>query len=257
MVAFFCIGIGELLLFASMVLGILINVGQITTNMVARNIYYTSLDTTGFEQTIRNIANQNNVNVDNIYAANQASPELAGNGIKNVYRWGLYNFCAGAQSGSDVACDGRSFGYDFRPLDVLQQDIGSEFRTFVTTAVPAKTFADQSYTGKYTNAANYIAFVGTVVVGAAFLVAFLAHRFAFLLAALLALAAAALLFVSSAIWTAIIYRVRHSIADQAASAGIDVHYGNAIWMCWAAAAAAVLAVVPMLIACISGRRSKY
>lgn len=86
-------------------------------------------------------------------------------------------------------------------------------------------------------------------------VAFLAHRFAFLLASLLALAGAACLLVAAAIWTAILYKVRSSLSG--ANTGIDVSYGNAIWMEWAAGAAASLSVIPLLIACISGRRSKY
>ena len=96
-----------------------------------------------------------------------------------------------------------------------------------------------------------------MVIGVSFLIAFLSHRFAFLLGALLALAGAALFFVGAAIWTAIIYKVRHSLADQQNTSGLDVHYGNALWMTWAAGGASVLAVVPLLISCISGRRSKY
>jgi hypothetical protein len=91
MASVFCVGLGELLTFAAMVLGILINIGQISNNIVARNIHYTEIDTTNFESTIRNLANQNNVNVDTIFASNQAAPELAGNGLKNQYRWGLYS----------------------------------------------------------------------------------------------------------------------------------------------------------------------
>lgn len=257
MASVFCVGLGELLTFAAMVLGILINVGQISNNIVARNLYYTSIDTTGFESAIRTIANQNNVNVDSVFASNQAAPELAGNGLKDQYRWGLYSFCGGSEDFKTLACDQRSFGYDFQPITVLQEDINSQYRQFVSQALPANVLQDQSYLTRFTNAANYIAFVATVVIGAAFLVAFLSHRFAFLLAALLALGGAALFLVAAAIWTAIIYKVRSSVADQASSSGLDVHYGNAIWMAWAAGGAGVLSVVPLLIACIAGRRSKY
>lgn len=140
---------------------------------------------------------------------------------------------------------------------MLQEDINSQYRQFVSEALPANVLQDQTYLSRFTNAANYIAFVATVVIGAAFLIAFLSHRFAFLLAALLALGGAALFLVAAAIWTAIIYKVRKSVADQATNSGIDVHYGNAIWMAWAAGGAGVLSVVPLLIACIAGRRSKY
>jgi len=165
----------------------------------------------------------------------------------------LYNFCGG--QGKTQSCTGRSFGYEYQPLEVIQDDVNSQYRGFISNAVSASTFRDSSYLGKFSKPANYLAFVGTVVVGASFLVAFLAHRFAFLLASLLALAGAGCMFVAAAIWTALIYKVRSSLRGE--NTGIDVSYGNAIWMEWAAAAAAALSVLPLLIACISGRKSKY
>lgn len=257
MVAYFCVGIGELLTFAAMVLGILVNVGQISENIVARNIYITSLDTTGFETALRTNANNQNVNVDSIFASDQAAPELAGNGVKDDYKWGLYGFCAGSDDFKTIACSDRNFGYKYQPVMVLQSDINSQYRQFVNSTISASTFQDSSYLGRFTNAANYIIFVATVVIGVSFLIAFLAHRFAFLLGALLALAGAALFFVGAAIWTAVIYKVRSSLSSQPNTSGLDAHYGNGLWMTWAAGGASVLAVIPLLISCISGRRSKY
>lgn len=160
---------GELLTFAAMVLGILINMGQISTNRVARAIYYTSLDTTDFEANIRNVANQNNVNVDSVFASDQTATELAGNGLKYQYRWGLYGFCGGSENFKDVSCSERHFGYDYQPLTVLQEDVNSQYERFITNALPASTINDESYLSRFTNAANYIAFVATVVIGAGFL----------------------------------------------------------------------------------------
>ncbi|UZJ56478.1 hypothetical protein CBS101457_005798 [Exobasidium rhododendri] len=240
MVSIFCVGVGELLTFAAMVLAILVNMGQISNNIVARSIYYTELDTTGFT-------------VSNAFASSQSAPELAGNGLKYNYRWGLYNFCAG--EGSVRSCARRNFGYEYQPLNVLEDDASSTISSQVPTAISAATFSDSKYLGKFSKPANYLAFVGTVVIGASFLVAFLAHRFAFLIASLLALAAAGCMFVAAAIWTAIIYKVRSSL--HGGNSGLTVNYGNAIWMEWAAAAAAALSVIPLLVACISGRKSKY
>lgn len=231
-----------------MVLAILVNMGQITENIVARSIYYTRLDTANFQ-------GSGTATLTGIYASNQGAAEGAGNGIKNEYRWGLYSYCGGATSGSDRACSSRSFGYEFQPLDVLESDATSQNSGAVASAAPTGTFSNSSYLGKFSKAANYLAFIGTVIIGVSFLVAFLAHRFAFLLASLLALLACACFFVAAAIWTAIIYKARHSIADS--TSGLVLHYGNALWMEWAAAVAAFLSVIPLLIACISGRESKY
>ena len=90
--------------------------------------------------------------------------------------------------------------------------------------------------------------------GLAFLTGFLAHRFAFLLAAVFSLAAAALLAVGAAILTAIYYKAKNSLPD---GVGVDVDYGNALWFTWASFAACVLAFVPYIIGCCVGRREKY
>ena len=74
---------GEFLTFSAMVLAILVNMGQISNNRVARAIYYTELDTTGFEDVIRSSANAGGVNVASVYASDQSSPVLAGNGLKD------------------------------------------------------------------------------------------------------------------------------------------------------------------------------
>jgi hypothetical protein len=58
-----------------MVLAILVNMGQLTENIVARSIYWTNLDTTSFTP--------GGTTPPAIFSTNQASPEGAMNGIKN------------------------------------------------------------------------------------------------------------------------------------------------------------------------------
>jgi hypothetical protein len=54
-----------------MVLAILVNVGQISNSVVARSIYYTEPDASGFTESTA-------------LATDQSAAELAGNGIKDV-----------------------------------------------------------------------------------------------------------------------------------------------------------------------------
>jgi len=115
-------GIGEFLTFGAMVLMILANVGQLTSeylssfslkhsdlggplpnifllrsssspftkdNVVSRNIRYVSIDTTNLEASLR--ANTTGTTIENIYANDQGAVELAGNGLKYNYQWGLYS----------------------------------------------------------------------------------------------------------------------------------------------------------------------
>ena len=76
-------------------------------------------------------------------------------------------FCGG--DGTNQACSERSFGYRYQPLDVLQQDVSSQYRSFVSQAISGETFRNSDYLAKFSQAANYLAFVGTVVIGASFL----------------------------------------------------------------------------------------
>lgn len=64
--------------------------GQISQNIVARNIYYAELDLTGLEGTLRDSAGSTG-GVSNVFASNQAAPELQNQGLKETYQWGLYS----------------------------------------------------------------------------------------------------------------------------------------------------------------------
>lgn len=60
--------------------------GQITQNIVARNIYMTSLDARGLGSSI----SASNAGGSSLFAPNQAAAALQGQGLKDEYFWGLY-----------------------------------------------------------------------------------------------------------------------------------------------------------------------
>jgi len=245
MVAKFCVGISELLAFSAMVLAILVNMGQISQNIVARNIYYAELDLTGL--------GGGGALPATVFAGDQAAPSLQNQGLKETYQWGLYNFCGGA--GNTRSCGPRGFGDGrFEPLQVLYADINQQYQTQLNQTVSEGTFADSDYLGRFSHAAFWLIFIGTVLAGLTFLLGFLAHRFAFLVAALVALLGAAALGAGAAIFTAILVKARDSIADVA---GAQLHLTNALWMMWAAFGALTLSIVPFIISCCTGRSEKY
>ncbi|KAK0518815.1 hypothetical protein OC834_006478 [Tilletia horrida] len=251
----FCIGIGEFLTFAAMVLAILGQIGQLSNNIVARHIRMagiTTVSTTG--ATSQSFGDFLNVG-GNIYAQSQGAEELQGNGIKERYEWGLYNLCGGNLDRSDRACTGHQFGHRFQPYATLAADAPQALQAQVNQTVPADiTFADNEYLGKYTHAAFYLLFIGTILAGLSFLVGFAAHRFAFLLAAILALLAALLIGVGAALWTAMAVRTSRSLKD--ANIGVDFQYGNALWFYWGAFVGETLAIVPFILSCCAGRSKR-
>ncbi|KDN53604.1 hypothetical protein K437DRAFT_241811 [Tilletiaria anomala UBC 951] len=250
----FCVGLGEFLTFAAMVLAILVNIGQISQNTVARHFYLVSADLTGLQNSLTTNAAATNVQAHDIYATDQASPLLQNNGLRQYYYWGMYSVCGGEGVGGARSCSPNEFVHRFEPLDVLEADQSKNSGFNISTVLPSGTIQDNAYLGKFSNGASIILLAGTIAAGLAFLVSFLAHHFAFLISALLALLAAVCLAVAAAIWTALVAKVRSSLTSV--NIGLVVHYGQSIWLTWGAAGACLLAFVPLVLSCCTAR-SKY
>ncbi|CAO1618837.1 unnamed protein product [Jaminaea pallidilutea] len=247
MFRFLVVSFGQLLTLAATALMILTNIAQLTNNTVARHLYITSLST-------RDLGASVGTTTGTLYAPNQAAAELSGQGLKFDYYWGLYRFCAGDGVSGDRDCSDSNIGFRYEPSNTLQSDSSGPVAQQIRTLVPDGKFNDDDYLGRLSRVANIIILVGTILTGLAFLTGFLAHRFCFALAALQCLGAAGCLAVGAAIWTAIIYKVRASIPDNA---GISADYGYTLWFTWASLAAVTLAIVPLLLGCCVGGRSKY
>lgn len=90
------------------------------------------------------------------------------------------------------------------------------------------------------------------------LIAFIAHRFAFVLCTLLSILSALSLAIGLVIHTVIYSRVIAAINDATVSSGVNIGititYGNALWILWASAAAMLLSILPFAIACCTGRK---
>ncbi|SPO20024.1 related to PUN1 - plasma membrane protein with a role in cell wall integrity [Ustilago trichophora] len=246
-----CVGLGEFLTFAAVILMVFANISQLTDNIVTRNIRFVSVDTSGLGDALSRSGNS----VGNLYANNQAAPVGQGNGIRNDYQWGLYRYCAGQPSGSDRACTSRSFGFEFLPTDAILADAPQDARQQIQNFLPESTFRDSKYLGDYSKPAMYLIFIGSCLAFLAWIAGLLSNRFAFLAAAFLALLAALTLGVGAAILTAIYTKARSSVNNQ--QYGIVVHYGNALWITWAAFVACVLAIVPYILSCCTGRSDDY
>lgn len=242
---------GELLTFAAVVLCVFANIGQLTNNIVTRNIRFVTVDTTGLGTAL----GANNVNVpDGFFAGNQGVAEAQNNGVKDSYQWGLYNYCAGVASGSSRACVPRSFGFEWQPVNAILNDAPQDAQDAITSFLPANTFRDSGYLADYSRPAMYLIFIGSCLSLLAWIAGLLSHRFAFLGAAFIALLAALTLGVGAALLTAIYTKARDSIGTQY---GVTVSYGNALWMIWGAFVAVVLSIVPYIISCCTGRSKEY
>ncbi|GAK62310.1 uncharacterized protein PAN0_001c0510 [Moesziomyces antarcticus] len=246
----FCIHVGEFLTFAAVILMVFANIGQLTNNIVTRNIRYVSVDASN----LGNALASTNTATNDLYAANPAAPVAQGNGIRQSYQWGLYNYCAGQPSGDSRACSDKSFGFEWQPVDALLNDAPQDARNGIQNFLPEATFRDSKYLGDYSKPAMYLIFIGSCLALLSWISGLLSHRFAFLGAAFIALLAALTLGVGAALLTAIYTKARDSVGVQY---GVVVHYGNALWMTWGAFVACVLAIVPYILSCCTGRSDDY
>lgn len=243
---FACVGLGVFLTFAASILAIFAQIGQINGNIVTRNIRMVQVATgdvgsaTGVGPALYGAGPRNNPNT----------------GLRQFYQWGLWNSCEkNSQGGTADFCTDTTWAQAFNPLPTILFDVPTQFETQVSNAIPTSVFTDDSYLSRYSKAAFYMLFIGTIAGFLAFVTGFLARRFAFLLAASFALFAFLCELVGCIIWTVIIARTRNAV--NGSNSGLHVSYGNALWIYWSATGCLMFAVPPYLLGWIAGRNREY
>jgi len=240
---FACAGLGVFLTLAASILAIFAHISQINSNIVPRNIRMVTVATGDVGQAL-GLGNS-------IYG--QSSSNAANAGLRQYYEWGLWTYCAksGSSGGAPDYCDGTSWAHEFRPVPAILYDVPANAQTEVANRLPGGVFTSDSYLGRFSKAAFYLLIIGTILGGLALIMGFFAHRFAYLVCALLTLFAFLCTAVGCIIWTVIIARTKQSI--NSAGVGILVSYGNALWIYWAATGCLLFAVLPFIFSCIAGR----
>ncbi|WFD32796.1 hypothetical protein MSPP1_003847 [Malassezia sp. CBS 17886] len=217
-----------------MVLMIFVNMSQLTNNMVARNIRMAYLTTNGFDGFVAAAAQGQSVK--NVYASNQGAPLATHVGVRHLYAWGLYSYCGGQDDNGARSCSGRSFGHKFQPALAIGNDASKELEPTVNNKL-STTRVQTSDMGRLSRAGMYLLFVGTVILGVAFLVTCLVHMSALVIAGFLTFLGFACVVSGSSIWTYVIHKAISGQPD-----GIQINYGNALWMAWAATGSSLIAI---------------
>ena len=174
------------------------------------------------------------VNLSGLGAATGAGSALYGtgprtapnSGLRQHYEWGLWTYCGhDTLGGSPDYCSGTQWANEFQPVSAILADVPTQFQTQVANALPSgSTFASGGYLGRFrydfsflfgkiginklryftsinSKGAFYVLFVGAAAGGLALITGFLAHRIAFLLAAMLTFFAFLCEAVGCIIWT--------------------------------------------------------
>jgi len=157
--------------------------------------------------------------------------------------------------GATDYCSGTSWAYEFQPVPAVVYDVPANAQQTISNALGQGTFTSSDYLGRFTKAAFYLLIIGTILGGLALVIGFLAHRVAFLLAAVLAFLGFLLTIAGCIIWVVILSRVRSSINGN--GSGVNVSYGNALWIYFASSGCLLFATLPYIFSCIAGRDRYY
>ncbi|KAI0768590.1 Glucanosyltransferase-domain-containing protein [Trametes elegans] len=231
-----CIGSASVLSLISLILLIFMHVGQINTSTVPRGISMVNVNTSGYGQGLEAALGDP---IAGLYTTNASAPLQAEQGIRELYKFGLYGYC-GYVNGTAGICSNTSAANRFEPFTVLTEDMLGNYSTVTTALITQGTFIDSDYLGEFTNAAYYLIIIGSVAAGLALFTGLLKHTVLFFLSTLFAVIGALTLLIGATIWTVMIKKAE-SINDFVvgpASApvplGITVTTGNAIFLLWAA-----------------------
>ncbi len=106
--------------------------------------------------------------IEGLYTDNASAPLEAMQGVRQMYKFGLYSHCGYVDDSSGI-CSNSSAANRFEPLTVIIADMASNYSRFTTAIVTQGTFVDSDYLGEFTNAAYYLILVGTVATALAFI----------------------------------------------------------------------------------------
>jgi len=245
---FACAGLGTFFTLAASVLAIFAHISQINSNIVPRHIRMTTVSTTGVGAATGA--------GDAVYGSGDRSNNQPNTGLRPYYEWGLWGYCASQTTGGNRDyCSGTSWAYEFQPVPAVVYDVPANAQQTISNALGQGTFTSSDYLGRFTKAAFYLLIIGTILGGLALVIGFLAHRVAFLLAAVLAFLGFLLTIAGCIIWVVILSRVRSSINGN--GSGVNVSYGNALWIYFASSGCLLFATLPYIFSCIAGRDRYY
>ncbi|WFD34228.1 hypothetical protein MCUN1_001065 [Malassezia cuniculi] len=242
MLRLYSLGLSQFFLFAATVLAILANVGQVSQNIVARNIYLAKLKPGNVAQHLR----EEGLTADNIMANNQSALLQKNQGVRNLYAIGMYGYCGGKSLKDERTCTEMNFGYVFEPDVIIGEDLPNADSKALQDLF--SRYDIKPYARKHWHPAFYLTFIGTIFVGVAFITTCLIHLAAIAVAGFFASFGFLLLGVGAAIWTADLYGLNNS-----EPVGLVITYGNALWFVWAACGSTLIGLPALFTSTYAGR----
>ncbi|KAI0961173.1 hypothetical protein AcV7_000344 [Taiwanofungus camphoratus] len=252
-----CIGSASILSLAALLCLIFMHVGQINTSSVPRGISMIKVNVSDYG---RGLAGALGDPIEGLYTYNASAPLQERKGLRQVYEFGLYSYCAYVNK-THGTCSNHSTADRFEPYNVITADMFTNYSSLTDALIADSntTFTDSSYLGEFSNGAYYPLLIGTICAALALFTGILKHPLAFVFSTLAAIIGSLMLLIGATIWTVVIKKaesINNIIVGPAVSPvplGITVSMGNAIYLAWAAFVTLIVSVMPYMISCCTFR----
>lgn len=99
--------------------------------------------------------------VDGLYTDNASAPLLQQAGLRNLYDFGLYSYCAYVND-THGTCSSHVTAMKLQPFTDIIGDMPSNYSSITTALIPSFTFVDSQYLGEFSRGAYYLLLLGTV-----------------------------------------------------------------------------------------------
>lgn len=96
-----------------------------------------------------------------LYTDNASTPLGEHLGLRNLYNFGLYSYCAYVNE-THGTCSHSTTANKLRPYDAFLGDIPVNYTSLTNAFVPSTTFVDSQYLGEFSRGAYYLLLLGSV-----------------------------------------------------------------------------------------------
>lgn len=257
-----CVGFGFVLSAASLGLLIATHVGQTNTSKGVNKIYMAQLNTSGYADTLE-VALLDPV--DDLYTSNASAPLGEQQGLRELYRWGLYSYGGfiGIENGTtnNGTISNETAGYQYRPYDALLNDMPERYRVITDAIITDMAFTDSSYLGSMTKAAYWMLLLATITTFLAMLSGVIKHNYLFFVSTAMSIISTLLLLIGCTVYTVAVkksqvinsFTIQSQSTGQDTPLGITVDVGQGIYQIWAAFALTFVSIMPYMISCCTYR----
>ncbi|WVQ73382.1 hypothetical protein IAR50_002953 [Cryptococcus sp. DSM 104548] len=248
-----CVLGASALTLVSVILLIFAHIGQISSGPLVKSIYMAEVNVAAYGA---GFAGGTNTSASGLY--DTKNDEMGKfKGLRQLYRYGMYNACGYQKSAASGICNSSTFAYPMEPLANMIGDVPSKFRIQTVAIIPSSTFKENGYNHAMTRAASALIFVGSVGVALAFIFGIIKFRLTFFVASVCAGVGAFLLMLGAALWTAVIAKdawLKNVTVQHGYKLGIYVTAGPSLYLVWVAFAMTALSCLPYVIACCTYRK---